>query len=62
MRRYLIRGSNFRALAIAANSPEYGFCFDLMPSVDGKVSILGSRLELGDSANAHQHRSSLNYL
>ena len=42
MHRYLIRGSKFRALVIAANSPEYGFCSDLMPSVDEKVSIFGS--------------------
>ena len=42
MHRYLIRGSKFSALAIAANSPEYRFCSNLMPSVDEKVSILGS--------------------
>ena len=47
MHRYLIRGSKFRALAIAANSPEYGFCSDLMPSVDEMVSILGSLCALG---------------
>ena len=44
MLRNLSFGSVFRAFAIAANSPEYGFCSSLMPSVEekDKVSFLGS--------------------
>src|SRR5438045_9285465 len=33
-------GSELKAHAIAASSAEYGFCSDLMPSIEEKVSIL----------------------
>lgn len=41
--RNLNFGSVFRAFAIAANSPEYGFCSSLLPSVEekDKISFLG---------------------
>jgi hypothetical protein len=41
MLRNLSFGSEPNACAIAANSPEYGFCSDLMPSVEEMVSSFG---------------------
>ena len=38
--RNLSFGSKLKARAIAASSPEYGFCSDLMPSVEEKVTSL----------------------
>jgi hypothetical protein len=40
MLRNLSFGSELKARAIAASSPEYGFCSDLMPNVEAKVSSL----------------------
>jgi hypothetical protein len=40
MLRNLSFGSELKARAIAASSPEYGFCSDLMPSVEEKVTSL----------------------
>src|SRR5438477_7817181 len=40
MLRNLSFGSELNARTIAASSPEYGFCSDLMPSVEEKVMSL----------------------
>jgi hypothetical protein len=45
MLRYLSLGNRLKAIAIAVNSPEYGFCSVLMPSVEEKVSTVGSLCE-----------------
>ena len=49
MHRNLTFGSEHKACAIAANSLEYGFCSDLTPSVEEKVSM--SELPCTDSAS-----------
>ncbi|TAQ88306.1 hypothetical protein B7494_g3396 [Chlorociboria aeruginascens] len=41
-------GNSFKAFAIAANTPAYGFCSDLMPSVEEKVSTTGANLNTLD--------------
>src|SRR5258708_38759875 len=42
MLRYLRCGSCFRAYAIAASSPTYGFCSVLGPRVEERVSTVGA--------------------
>jgi len=57
MLRNLSFGSELNACAIAASSPEYGFCSDLMPSVEEKVSVSNAGLRKRCSTRFVAHMS-----